>query len=229
MIGSSGYAVCGLHRVGGDEERGFLGWASKSRSTICQWFSLKTIGMVYQWKNWFLHLIGAVLHADFLVLDLAEAFFVSAARRFLLPRGTTCWPTWSARSWTCLGQAQVPALVLLGTLFFPASPDLFSTPRSAKAPGSALPLAHFLSGARRDFGSRSCSVPRPFCAAVLHVASLDSFLFACQAPGLVFYCQSILSLQLSILFLTTGWKAWVFPNSCSAFVVVSITHPQGVR
>jgi hypothetical protein len=32
-IGMSGEAVCGLHRAHGDEERCFLGLASKSRST----------------------------------------------------------------------------------------------------------------------------------------------------------------------------------------------------
>jgi hypothetical protein len=46
MIGRSGDAVCSLHRAWGDEERTFLGWASKPRSTVCQWFSLKTTGMV---------------------------------------------------------------------------------------------------------------------------------------------------------------------------------------
>jgi hypothetical protein len=37
-------AVCGLHRACGDEECGFLSWASKPRSTICEWFGLKTGG-----------------------------------------------------------------------------------------------------------------------------------------------------------------------------------------
>jgi hypothetical protein len=32
-IGRSGDTVCGLHRAQGDEERRFLGWASKPRST----------------------------------------------------------------------------------------------------------------------------------------------------------------------------------------------------
>jgi hypothetical protein len=35
-IGRSGDTVCGLHRAQGDEERGFLGLASKPRSTISQ-------------------------------------------------------------------------------------------------------------------------------------------------------------------------------------------------
>jgi hypothetical protein len=36
--------MCGLYRARGDEERGFLGLASKPRSTVCQWFDFKTIG-----------------------------------------------------------------------------------------------------------------------------------------------------------------------------------------
>jgi hypothetical protein len=44
MIEGSGDAVCDLYRAQGDEERGFLGLASKSRSMVCQWFSLKTTG-----------------------------------------------------------------------------------------------------------------------------------------------------------------------------------------
>jgi hypothetical protein len=35
-IERSGDAVCGMHRARGDEERGFLGSASKLRSTVCQ-------------------------------------------------------------------------------------------------------------------------------------------------------------------------------------------------
>jgi hypothetical protein len=42
-----GDAVCGLHHARGDEERGFLGWASKLRLTVCQWFGLKTTGTVF--------------------------------------------------------------------------------------------------------------------------------------------------------------------------------------
>jgi hypothetical protein len=38
--------VCGLHRARGDEKRGFLSCASKPRSTVCQWFGLKTTGTV---------------------------------------------------------------------------------------------------------------------------------------------------------------------------------------
>jgi hypothetical protein len=41
-IERSGYAVCGLYHARGDEERGFLGLASKPRSMVCQWFGLKT-------------------------------------------------------------------------------------------------------------------------------------------------------------------------------------------
>jgi hypothetical protein len=40
-IEKSGDAVCGLHRAQGDEERRFLGLASKPWSTVCQWFGLK--------------------------------------------------------------------------------------------------------------------------------------------------------------------------------------------
>jgi hypothetical protein len=35
MIERLGDAVCGLHRAQGDEERGFLGLASKPWSTVC--------------------------------------------------------------------------------------------------------------------------------------------------------------------------------------------------
>jgi hypothetical protein len=42
VIERLGGAVCGLHRACRDEERGFLGWASKPRSTVCEWFGLKT-------------------------------------------------------------------------------------------------------------------------------------------------------------------------------------------
>jgi hypothetical protein len=42
-----GNAVCGLHRARGDEERRFLSCASKPRSTVCQWFGLKTTGTVF--------------------------------------------------------------------------------------------------------------------------------------------------------------------------------------
>jgi hypothetical protein len=45
-IERSGGAMCGLHRARGDEEHGFLGCASKPRSTVCQWFDLKTTRMV---------------------------------------------------------------------------------------------------------------------------------------------------------------------------------------
>jgi hypothetical protein len=45
MIERSGDAVCCLHHAQGDEERGFLGLASKPRSTVCQWFGHKTSGM----------------------------------------------------------------------------------------------------------------------------------------------------------------------------------------
>jgi hypothetical protein len=34
--------VCGLHRARGDKERWFLGSASQLRSTVCEWFGLKT-------------------------------------------------------------------------------------------------------------------------------------------------------------------------------------------
>jgi hypothetical protein len=47
MIGTSGDAVCSLHRAREDEERGFLGSASKPRLMVCQWFDLKTTGMVF--------------------------------------------------------------------------------------------------------------------------------------------------------------------------------------
>jgi hypothetical protein len=43
-IEMSGDAVCGLYHARGDEECGFLGLASKPRSTICQWCGIKTTG-----------------------------------------------------------------------------------------------------------------------------------------------------------------------------------------
>jgi hypothetical protein len=45
-IERSGGAMCGLHHARGDEERGFLGCASKPRSMVYQWFGLKTTGTV---------------------------------------------------------------------------------------------------------------------------------------------------------------------------------------
>jgi hypothetical protein len=44
-IERSADAVCGLHCTQGDQERRFLGLASKLGSTVCQWFGLKTTGM----------------------------------------------------------------------------------------------------------------------------------------------------------------------------------------
>jgi hypothetical protein len=46
MIERLGDTVYGLHHAQGDEEHGFLGLDSKPRSTVCQWFGLKTTGMV---------------------------------------------------------------------------------------------------------------------------------------------------------------------------------------
>jgi hypothetical protein len=46
-IERSGGAVCGLHRARGDVEHGLLGWASKPRSTVCEWFGLKTNRTVF--------------------------------------------------------------------------------------------------------------------------------------------------------------------------------------
>jgi hypothetical protein len=45
-IGRSGGAMCGLHRACGDEEREFLGSASKPMSMVCEWVCLKTTGTV---------------------------------------------------------------------------------------------------------------------------------------------------------------------------------------
>jgi hypothetical protein len=42
VINRSGGTVCGLHRARGDKEHGFLGSASKPRSTVSEWFGLKT-------------------------------------------------------------------------------------------------------------------------------------------------------------------------------------------
>jgi hypothetical protein len=46
-IERSGGTVCDLHRARGDEERMFLGGASKTRSTVCEWFGLKTTRAVF--------------------------------------------------------------------------------------------------------------------------------------------------------------------------------------
>jgi hypothetical protein len=42
-----GGTVCSLDHARGDEECEFLGWASKPRSTVCQWFSLKITGTFF--------------------------------------------------------------------------------------------------------------------------------------------------------------------------------------
>jgi hypothetical protein len=42
-----GGAVCGLHRVNRDKKHIFLGSASKLRSTVCQWFDLKTTRIIF--------------------------------------------------------------------------------------------------------------------------------------------------------------------------------------
>jgi hypothetical protein len=46
IIERSGDVVCGLHHTRGDEERMFLCLASKPKSTVCQWFDIKMIGLV---------------------------------------------------------------------------------------------------------------------------------------------------------------------------------------
>jgi hypothetical protein len=38
----SGGTVCSLHRARGDEEHGFIGWATKPMAMVCEWFRLKT-------------------------------------------------------------------------------------------------------------------------------------------------------------------------------------------
>jgi hypothetical protein len=48
-IRRSGDVMCSLHRAWGDEEHLFFGWATKPRSTVCQWFGLKTTGTIGQW------------------------------------------------------------------------------------------------------------------------------------------------------------------------------------
>jgi hypothetical protein len=48
-IRRSGDAMCGMHHARGDEKSEFLGWASKPRSTVCQWFGLKITRTVCQW------------------------------------------------------------------------------------------------------------------------------------------------------------------------------------
>jgi hypothetical protein len=46
MIERSADAMCGLHRAQGDEERGFIGLASKPRSTVSPGLALKSVAMV---------------------------------------------------------------------------------------------------------------------------------------------------------------------------------------
>jgi hypothetical protein len=46
MIERSGDAVCGLHHAQGDEERGFLGLASKPRSTVSPGLASKPVATV---------------------------------------------------------------------------------------------------------------------------------------------------------------------------------------
>jgi hypothetical protein len=46
MIERSGDAVCGLHRAQGDEERKFLGLASKPRSTVSPGLTSKLVATV---------------------------------------------------------------------------------------------------------------------------------------------------------------------------------------
>jgi hypothetical protein len=48
-IERSGGVVCGLHLARENKKRMFVGWASKPRWTVCQWFSLKTTGTVCEW------------------------------------------------------------------------------------------------------------------------------------------------------------------------------------
>jgi hypothetical protein len=47
VIERSGGTVCGLHCARGNEERGVLGCALKPRSTVCEWFGLKTTRTVF--------------------------------------------------------------------------------------------------------------------------------------------------------------------------------------
>jgi hypothetical protein len=44
-----GDIVCGLYCAKRDDECGFLGGASKPRSTVCQWFGLKITRTICQW------------------------------------------------------------------------------------------------------------------------------------------------------------------------------------
>jgi hypothetical protein len=46
-IERSGGAVYSLHHACGDDEHGFLGLALKPRSTVCEWFGLKTTHTIF--------------------------------------------------------------------------------------------------------------------------------------------------------------------------------------
>jgi hypothetical protein len=67
VIERSGGVVCGLYHARGDEERGFLGCASKPRLTVCEWFDIKTLGRflpVWPQTRWRRFLIGLGLKTD---------------------------------------------------------------------------------------------------------------------------------------------------------------------
>jgi hypothetical protein len=49
VIERSGGTVYGLYRACGDDEREFLGSASKPRLMVCEWFGLKTTRTVSHW------------------------------------------------------------------------------------------------------------------------------------------------------------------------------------
>jgi hypothetical protein len=81
-IERSGDAVCGLHRARGDEEREFFGCASKPKSTICQWFGLKTTRTIFSGLT--LKLVAMVFSS--LALKLVVTISLSLASKLVVTR-----------------------------------------------------------------------------------------------------------------------------------------------
>jgi hypothetical protein len=67
VIERSGGTLYGLHRACGDEERRFLGLASKLMLMVCQWFGLKTTRTVshrFETQNRWRRFVSGQNHSD---------------------------------------------------------------------------------------------------------------------------------------------------------------------